>query len=58
MFGWCRAGGCRRPPHEPQASVCPRTARKWIDGYCRETVRGLSDRSSRPHRLRSPTLQP
>lgn len=37
------------------AGVCPRTARKWIDRYRREGVKGLKDRSSRPHRLRCPT---
>jgi transposase InsO family protein len=37
--------------------VCPRTARKWIDRYRREGPKGLRDRSSRPHRLRSPTAQ-
>ena len=37
--------------------VCPRTARKWIDRYRREGRKGLRDRSSRPHRLRSPTPQ-
>jgi transposase InsO family protein len=37
--------------------VCPRTARKWIDRYRREGLKGLRDRSSRPHRLRSPTPQ-
>jgi transposase InsO family protein len=37
--------------------VCPRTARKWIDRYRREGRNGLRDRSSRPHRLRSPTPQ-
>ena len=35
--------------------VCPRTARKWIERYHREGLQGLSDRLSRPHRLRSPT---
>lgn len=35
--------------------VCPRTARKWINRYRREGLQGLRDRSSRPHRLRSPT---
>jgi transposase InsO family protein len=39
------------------AGVCPRTARKWIDRYRREGLKGLRDRSSRPHRLRSPTPQ-
>jgi len=37
--------------------VCPRTIRKWIDRYLREGLQGLRDRSSRPHRLRSPTPQ-
>jgi transposase InsO family protein len=37
--------------------VCPRTARKWVDRYHREGRKGLRDRSSRPHRLRSPTPQ-
>jgi transposase InsO family protein len=37
--------------------VCPRTARKWIDRYRREGLKGLRDRSSRPHRLRNPTPQ-
>jgi len=39
------------------AGVCPRTARKWHDRYRREGLAGLQDRSSRPHRLRSPTPQ-
>jgi transposase InsO family protein len=38
--------------------VCPRTARKWLERYDREGVAGLRDRSSRPHRLRSPTPRP
>jgi transposase InsO family protein len=37
------------------AGVCPRTVRKWVDRYRREGLAGLSDRSSRPHRLRRPT---
>src|ERR1700710_2590054 len=37
--------------------VCPRTARKWVDRYRCEGRKGLRDRSSRPHRLRSPTPQ-
>jgi transposase InsO family protein len=37
--------------------VCPRTARKWIDRYHREGLKGLRDRSSRPRHLRSPTPQ-
>jgi transposase InsO family protein len=39
------------------AGVCPRTVRKWVDRYRREGLAGLSDRSSRPHRLRQPTPQ-
>jgi transposase InsO family protein len=39
------------------AGVCPRTARKWRDRYNKEGPSGLNDRSSRPHRLRSPTPQ-
>jgi transposase InsO family protein len=39
------------------AGVCPRTARKWSRRYRREGLVGLQDRSSRPHRLRSPTPQ-
>ena len=37
------------------AGVCPRTVRKWVDRHRREGLAGLSDRSSRPHRLRRPT---
>ena len=36
--------------------VCPRTVRKWVDRHRREGLAGLQDRSSRPHRLRRPTL--
>ena len=32
------------------AGVCPRTVRKWIARYQAETLDGLADRSSRPHR--------
>ena len=39
------------------AGVCPRTVRKWVERYRREGPAGLSDRSSRPHRLRKPTPQ-
>ena len=35
--------------------VCPRTVRKWVSRYQVEGIKGLSDRSSRPHRLRRPT---
>ncbi len=37
------------------AGVCPRTARKWLARFRAEGTAGLSDRSSRPHRLRAPT---
>lgn len=37
------------------AGVCPRTVRKWVERHRREGLVGLSDRSSRPHRLRKPT---
>lgn len=36
--------------------VCPRTVRKWVSRYRAEGIAGLSDRSSRPHRLRRPTV--
>jgi transposase InsO family protein len=39
------------------AGVCPRTVRKWVERYRREGIAGLSDRSSRPHRLYRPTAQ-
>jgi transposase InsO family protein len=39
------------------AGVCPRTVRKWVARYRSEGAAGLSDRSSRPHRLRRPTPQ-
>jgi transposase InsO family protein len=39
------------------AGVCPRTVRKWVERYRHEGLSGLSDRSSRPHRLRKPTPQ-
>ena len=38
------------------AGVCPRTARKWLKRFEREGPAGLADRSSRPKRLRCPTL--
>jgi transposase InsO family protein len=34
--------------------VCPRTVGKWLKRYCEEGLAGLSDRSSRPHRLYRP----
>src|ERR1700759_5575714 len=37
------------------AGVCPRTIRKWVARYRDEGLAGLTDRSSRPHRLRQPT---
>ena len=37
------------------AGVCPRTVRKWVARYRSEGLAGLTDRSSRPHRLYSPT---
>jgi transposase InsO family protein len=39
------------------AGVCPRTVRKWVARYRSEGPAGLSDRSSRPHRLHRPTPQ-
>lgn len=39
------------------AGVCPRTLRKWLRRYREEGLAGLSDRSSRPHRLYRPTPQ-
>jgi transposase InsO family protein len=38
--------------------VCPRTARKWLKRYREEGLAGLSDRSSRPHRLYRPLPEP
>ena len=35
--------------------VCPRTVRNWVARFCAAGIVGLRDRSSRPHRLRSPT---
>lgn len=37
------------------AGVCPRTVRKWVARYRSEGLAGLTDRSSRPHRLYRPT---
>jgi transposase-like protein len=39
------------------ADVCVRTVRKWLKRFAAEGVLGLADRSSRPHRLHSPTSQ-
>jgi len=49
--------------HTPQAiaaavGVCPRTVRKWLKRYREEGLAGLSDRSSRPHRLYRPLSKP
>jgi transposase-like protein len=38
--------------------VCPRTVRKWLQRYREEGLAGLSDRSSRPHRLYRPLAKP
>ena len=40
------------------AGVCPRTVRKWLKRYREEGLAGLSDRSSRPHRLHRPLAEP
>jgi transposase InsO family protein len=37
------------------AGVCPRTVRKWLARFAAEGIAGLTDRSSRPHRLYRPT---
>jgi transposase InsO family protein len=37
------------------AGVCPRTVRKWLERFRGEGLAGLTDRSSRPHRLNRPT---
>jgi transposase len=37
------------------AGVCPRTVGKWVSRYTSEGSEGLTNRSSRPHRLRQPT---
>ncbi len=37
--------------------VCVKTARKWAERFRRSGVEGLSDVSSRPHRLLTPTPQ-
>src|SRR6201996_5002595 len=51
------ASGQTTKPVSGAAGVCPRTARKWVERYCREGLAGLRDRSSRPHRLYRPTPQ-
>jgi len=35
--------------------LCPKTVRKWVARWRAEGEAGLTDRSSRPHRLRRPT---
>jgi transposase len=37
--------------------VCVKTVRKWVGRFLAEGEAGLTDRSSRPHRLRQPTPQ-
>lgn len=37
------------------AGVCPRTARKWLARFKSEGAAGMTDRSSRPKKLRAPT---
>ncbi|MGA9794411.1 MAG: leucine zipper domain-containing protein [Rhizomicrobium sp.] len=37
------------------AGICLWTVRKWIGRHQREGLAGLTDRSSRPHRLYRPT---
>jgi transposase InsO family protein len=37
--------------------VCVKTVRKWVERFLAEGEAGLMDRSSRPHRLRQPTVQ-
>ena len=46
-----------QPPAAVAAAfgVSMRTVRKWIERFRNEGPEGLKDRSSRPHRLRSPT---
>jgi transposase InsO family protein len=48
-------GGQRLSAVARAAAVCPRTVRKWMARFAAEGTAGLSDRSSRPHRLRRPT---
>ncbi len=49
------AGGQTPEAAARAAGVCPRTVRKWVARCQAEGVEGLSDRSSRPHRLYRPT---
>jgi transposase len=37
--------------------VCVKTVQKWVDRFVSEGEAGLTDRSSRPHRLRQPTAR-
>jgi transposase InsO family protein len=39
------------------AGVCPHTVRKWVERFKTEGMKGLKDRSSRPHHLYRPTRQ-
>jgi transposase InsO family protein len=50
-------GGQRLAAVARAAAVCPRTVRKWMARFALEGAAGLSDRSSRPHKLRSPTRE-
>ena len=50
-------GGQRLAAVARAAAVCPRTMRKWMARFALESAAGLSDRSSRPHKLRRPTPQ-
>src|SRR6266446_2264045 len=38
--------------------VSVKTVRKWVERFAVEGAAGLADRSSRPHRLYRPTLEP
>lgn len=38
--------------------VCGKTVRKWVERFQAEGLKGLQDRSSRPHRLYRPTPEP
>ena len=48
-------GGQRPEAATSTAGVCPRTVRNWVARFQEKGVAGLQDRSSRPHRLRTPT---
>ena len=49
----------RQTPNAVAAAfgVCVKTVRKWVGRFLAEGEAGLTDRSSRPHRLRQPTPQ-